>query len=47
LQFGAYEINDGKYQQYLHKGINKKIPFPKELQFQESVSILHSLSQRS
>ena len=47
LQFGAYEINDDKYQQCLNKGINKKICFPQELNFQESVSILHSLSQRS
>ncbi len=47
LQFGAYEINDDEYQQYLHKGINKKISFPQELNFQKSVSILQSLSQRS
>ena len=47
LQFGAYEINDDEYQQYLHKGINKQISFPQELNFQKSVSILQSLSQRS
>jgi len=47
LQFGAYEISDYKYQQYLYRGINKKTPFPQELNFQKSVSILQSLSQRS
>ena len=35
LQFGAYEISDHKYQQYLYKGINKKTPFPQELNFQK------------
>jgi len=47
LQFGAYEISDDEYQQYLHKGVNRRISFPKELNFQKSVSILQSLSQRS
>ena len=47
LQFGAYEINDDEYQQYLHEGINRQISFPQELNFQKSVSILQSLSQRS
>ena len=47
LQFGAYEINDDEYQQYLHEGINRQISFPQELNFQKSVLILQSLSQRS
>ena len=47
LQFGAYEISDYKYQQYLHQGINNPIPFPHKLNFQKTVSILQSLSQRS
>ena len=45
--FAIKEINDNNYQKYLQKGINKKISFPLELNFQKSVSILQSLSQRS
>ncbi len=47
LQFGAYEISDLKYQKELKKGLAKKNQFIDNFNFQESLLILHSLTQTS
>ena len=47
LQFGAYEISDYEYQKKLKKGLAKKNKFADDFNFQESLLILHSLTQTS
>ena len=47
LQFGSYEISDFQYQKKLKNGISKKAIFINNISFQESLSILHSLTQTS
>ena len=47
LQFGAYEITNKNYEQKLQDGILGLSDFPESFDFQESVSILQSLSHKS
>ncbi len=47
LQFGGYEISDFEYQKKLKKGLAKKTQFIDNINYQESLLILHSLIQTS
>ena len=47
VQFGAYEISDYKYQLQLKKGLAKKSKFVNNIDFQELLSILHSITHTS
>ena len=47
LQFSAYEISDKEYQIILKKGLSGYSNFPKLLNFQNSLSVLQSLSHKS
>jgi leucyl/phenylalanyl-tRNA--protein transferase len=47
LQFGAYEISNTEYQEKLKNEINKKNVFLENYDYQESISILHSISHKS
>jgi len=47
IQFGAYEINDIKYDELLKKGLRKKVEFNDLPNFQEILSTLHSINHKS
>ena len=47
VQFGAYEIPDHEYQKKLKKGIRSKKEFNDNINYDESIDILQSLTQTS
>jgi leucyl/phenylalanyl-tRNA--protein transferase len=47
VQFGAYEISNREYQTRLKKNITLKSIFPNEYKFQNSISVLQSISHKS